>query len=66
MHWDNNNQICPVPERDDSRMGTVWLLMAADRCRFQRRIDECTKILEKIFEPDHRLKIWNERNNKNA
>lgn len=38
-----------------------WEMYARDRGRFQRRICETASILNRILEPEHRLKIYENR-----
>lgn len=43
-------------EWDNSRKG-IWMEMACDRMRFQRRTDTLAVILDPILTPEHRRKV---------
>lgn len=44
-----------------SRDGSKWLTLSIDRIRFSNRIKSLENILNNVFNPSHRLKVYNER-----
>ena len=38
-----------------------WITVAADRFRFQRRIQQCKTILDETLSEEHRCRIYNDR-----
>lgn len=45
---------------NSSRKGP-WIFVAIDRGRFQRRIEELSKIITPILDNNHRCNVYNER-----
>lgn len=41
-----------------ARNGMCWQQMAVDRCRFQRRIQQTSKVISPVLTKEHREKIF--------
>ena len=57
----NNNRICYLHDNIDVKRyrKPYWQLMALDRCRFKRRIELTSIVLNPVLNVDHRMYIYN-------
>ena len=57
----NENKICYLRDNIDVKCyrKPYWQLIALDRCRFKRRIEIMSDILNPILNVDHRMYIYN-------
>ena len=57
----NNNRICYLYDNIDVKRyrKPYWTLMALDRCRFKRRIELTSLVLNPVLNVDHRMYIYN-------
>ncbi len=50
-----------LDDADEVRKGP-WEEMVVDRQRFQKRVADVAKTLERVFDKEHRAKIYSSRN----